>query len=113
MDAGLHDFLVQDGARIDARFEGLVSWLSPWFETLGIRDGDLQRVLVLGGIVVFLWVGVRRVPRLAYRIGPRAGMVIEAGAMGSVLILLALTLPAWIVFRQTAIEHAVVALFSS
>jgi hypothetical protein len=113
MDRGLHDFLVQDGARIDARFERLVSWLGPLFEALGLRDAAVQRVLVLGVIVVFLWAVARRFSRLGYRINPPVGMVVEAAAVGSVLILLAATLPAWIVFRQPSIQHAVVVFFSS
>jgi hypothetical protein len=113
MDRGLHDFLVRDGALIDARFERLVSWASPLFAAIGIRDAAVQHVVVFGGIVAFLWAVARRLSGVGYRVNPPVGMVVEAAAVGSVLILLAATLPAWIVFRQTSIQHAVVALFTS
>jgi len=113
VDRRLHDFLVQDGARIDARFERLVSWVSPLFGALGIRDAGVQRVLVLGGIAAFLWAVARRFSRVGYRINPRVGMVVEAAAVGAVFGLLAATLPSWIAFRQTSIQDAVVALFRS
>jgi hypothetical protein len=113
MDHGLHDFLLRDGALIDARFERLVSWVSPLFGALGIRDPAVQGVLLLCGIAAFLWLVVRRFSRVGYRINPPVGMVVEAAAVGSVLILLAVILPAWIVFRQGSIQQAVVSLFRS
>jgi hypothetical protein len=113
MDNRLHDFLVQDGARIDAWFERLVSWASPLFAAIGIRDAAVEHVVVFGGVVAFLWAVARRLSGVGYRVNPPVGMVVEAVAVGSVLILLAATLPAWIVFRQTSIQHAVVAFFRS
>jgi len=113
MDRELHDFLAYDGATIEARFERLVSWVSPVFRAVGIRDPALHRVLVLAGIAACLWAVVRRLSRLGYRVNPPVGMVVEAAAVGFVLILLAATLPAWIVFRQTAIQQAVVAFLRS
>jgi hypothetical protein len=113
MDRGLHDFLIRDGSLIDARFERFVSWVSPLFAAIGIRDAAVQHVVVLGGIVALLWAVARRLSRVGYRINPPVGMVVEAAAVGSVLILLAAILPAWIAFRQTSIQHAVVAFFTS
>jgi hypothetical protein len=113
MDHGLHDFLVHDGALIDARLERLVSWVSPVFRLLRIQDPTVQGSLVLCAIAAFLWVVVRRFSRVGYRINAPVGMVVEAAALGSVLILLAATLPAWIAFRQASIQQAVVAFFQS
>ena len=113
MDHGLHDFLVRDGAQIDARFERLVSWVSPLLAAVGIRDAVVQQVVIFGGIAGLLWAVARRLSRLGYRVNPPVGMVIEAATVGSVLVLLAATVPAWIVFRQTSIQHAVVAFFTS
>ena len=98
---------------IDARFEHLVTWMRPLFAAIGIRDAAVQHVVVLGGIVAFLWAVARRLSRVGYRINPPVGIVVEAAALGSVLILLAAALPAWIVFRQPSIQHAVVAFFTS
>ena len=113
MDHGLHDFLVHDGALIDARFERVVSWVSPLFGALGIRDPATQGGFILCGMAVFLWFVVRRFSRVGYRINASVGMVVEAAALGSVLILLAAILPAWIAFRQASIQQAVVAFFRS
>jgi hypothetical protein len=112
MDDGLRDFLVRDGAAIEAAFERLHARVKPVFDAVGIEGAGAQQAVVLAATAALVWLGARRLPRLGYRIHPVLGFGLEMAAMGAVMILVALVLPSWVVFRRQSIEHAVVALFT-
>ena len=89
-----------DGALIDALLARLFAGVMAWFDAEGITNVAIQELVVVGTVGTVLW-GIWRLSRLGYRVNEGVGVALEVSTVGAAVTLLAITIPAWLSFRQT------------
>jgi hypothetical protein len=102
---------LRDGALLEATFQRVFTHAQEAFATIGIKDVAAQAILLVGVTAGLLWLLVRRVAKIGYRINDTVGIVVEILTIGPLLTFLLVALRAWVEFRQPSIARAVIAFF--
>jgi hypothetical protein len=88
-----------DGALIDAFVSRLDVRIRTLLVAIGVDNVALQGLLMVGVLAGILWLAWRA-SRLGYRVNVAFGMAVEVITVGAAFVLLAITVPAWLSWRQ-------------
>jgi len=101
---------IYDAVFLEATFNRLhahVSWL---LALVGVGDVVVQKALLVVVIAALLWIFARRFSTIGYRVSVPVGVVVQTFTLGPMLTFLLVAIPAWVAFRHTAIEKALLQL---
>jgi len=78
---------------------------------IGLNDIVVQKVLMISLAGAVLWLVLRPVSGVGYRVNVPVGVLVQTVTIGPVLTFLFIAIPAWLTFRQLEIAKALLSFF--
>lgn|SRR5262245_34327653 len=102
---------IWDGAHLEEAFNRLHAHVAWMFTMIGFDDVIVQKVLIITLAGAVLWLLVRRVSGVGYRVNVPVGVLVQTVTVGPVLTFLLVAIPAWLTFRHVEIAKALLSFF--